>query len=61
MPQDNYEFILNVKEEQGAYIEFLVRGRHLLVIKDCFIDTPENKQIAYQIIQALKPSAITLA
>ena len=40
--KDAYLFMPKFKDEQGAYMEFLLKEKHVLVIKDCFVDTAEE-------------------
>ena len=42
IPQSSYIFTPKFKDSQGVYIEYQLKGKHLCVIKDCFLDTPEN-------------------
>ena len=42
VPQDTYVFIPLFKDIQGPYIEYLLKGKHLVVIKDLSIDSPDN-------------------
>ena len=42
-PEEGFVFNPALKEDQGPYIEYLLREKHYLVIKDCSIDTLESR------------------
>ena len=42
IPLSSYIFTPMFKDEQGIYIEYSLKGNHICVIKDCFLDTAEN-------------------